>query len=214
LSSPSAAYAAALQASKEIHKGKSFTGKFLRPHAIFIKEIIDRLGCKTVLDYGAGKGQQYEWIIPSTGQTIEEFWGVTVTKYDPAYPPFAEKPNGFFDLVICTQVLGTIPVDDLPWVIDDIYQYSSKAIYVSERLGDVRKVIGDQSLRPLKWTLEQWQKALTRSRPVEITLATREIIDGAKITSHSRRPKRARNWRSVVWPAGVGAMNHKWVPDA
>ena len=74
-----AAYHAALEASKQVHKGKQFTGKFLRPHAPFIKEIIDRLGCKTVLDYGCGKGQQYEWIIPSTGQTIEQFWGVTVT---------------------------------------------------------------------------------------------------------------------------------------
>ena len=56
MSKPSAAYLAALEDSKAIHKGKQFTGKFLRPHTLFVKEIIDRLQCKTVLDYGCGSG--------------------------------------------------------------------------------------------------------------------------------------------------------------
>ena len=209
MSKPSPAYLAALEASKEIHKGKQFTGKFLRPHAPFIKEIIDRLGCKTILDYGCGKGQQYEWVMPNAGTTIEQYWGVTVTKYDPAYKPFANEPVGKFDLVICTQVLGAIPVSDLEWVIDRLYSLAGKAIYVSERLGEARKVLGDNSLRPTDWTGDDWKATVQRASKAEITLAVREIIKEEKITSHWRRNKFG-GWYQVVWPPGVRGMNHTW----
>ena len=229
---PSPAYHAALEASKQVHKGKQFTGKFLRPHAPFIKEIIDRLGCKTVLDYGCGKGQQYEWVIPSTGQTIEQFWGVTVTKYDPAYQPFAKEPEGKFDLVICTQVLGAIPVSDIPWVVDRLYALANKAIYVSERLGDARKVLGDNALRPTDWSEQKWKHELLREPlvdKIETTLALRRLVPvNVKITTHYRPElaycvvaptpngtdnwKRGWWWREVFWPDGIRAMNHKWTP--
>ena len=207
MSNPSPAYIAALEASKEIHKGKQFTGKFLRPHAPFVKEIIDRLGCKTVLDYGCGKGQQYEWVMPNAGTTIEQYWGVSVTKYDPAYEPFAKEPEGKFDLVICTQVLSTIPILDIDWVIARLLWYATKAVYVSERLHDPRKILGDNALRP-KWTVAEWQKALSGNPEIEKTLATREIIGGAKITAHSR--SNGSLWEPVAWPEGIKAMNHTW----
>ena len=213
---PSPAYHAALEASKHVHKGKQFTGKFLRPHAPFIKEIIDRLGCKTVLDYGCGKGQQYEWVIPSTGQTIEQFWGVTVTKYDPAYLPFAKEPEGKFDIVLCTQVLGAIPFVDRQWVVNRLYSFATKAIYISERLGAARKVLGDNSLRGADWSAAEWQFGVlpeSGEAPVEVTLATRKIVDGAKITSHWRVQGK-EPWTSVIWPPGIRAMNHKWMPHA
>lgn len=206
-------YRAALEASKKVHKTKAFTGKFLRPHAAFIGEIIKRLGCATVLDYGCGKGQQYEWVIPSTGQTIEQMWGVSVTKFDPAYPPFAERPKGKFDLVICTQVLGTIPIPDMPWVVKDMMGFATKAVYVSERLGEARKEIADQSLRPFAWTVMDWMRALSIPQAVnlEVTFASREIIEGHKITAH-HRSDHGFEWAPVIWPDGVKAMNHKWVP--
>ena len=209
MSKPSPAYFAALEASKEIHKGKQFTGRFLRSHAPFIKEIIDRLECKTVLDYGCGKGQQYTWVMPHARTTIEQYWGVQVTKYDPAYPPFAKEPEGKFDLVICTHTLGTIPVSDLPWVIDRLYALAEKAIYVSERLGDARKVLGNNLLRPTDWTADDWKASIQRLPEAEITFACREIINDGKITSHWRRNEFG-GWYQVKWPEGIKAMNHTW----
>ena len=210
MNNPSPAYLAALEDSKQIHKGKTFTGRFLRPHAPFVKEIIDRLGIKTVLDYGCGKGQQYEWVMERHGCTIEEWWGVKVTKYDPAYPPFAAEPEGTFDLVICTQVLGSIPVSDRAWVIDRLYGLSTMAIYVSERLGGARKVVGDNSQRGADWTEADWVKAMTRPEIREVTLATRvRQEDDQKITSHIRSFG-GDQWYRVEWPEGVKALNHKW----
>lgn len=209
MSEPSPAYFAALEDSKRIHLGKSFTGKFLRPHAPFIKEIIDRLGCKTVLDYGCGKGEQYTWLIPSIGKTLEQWWGVEVTKYDPAYPPFAKEPKGRFDLVICTQVLRTIPLEDRPLVIDRLYGLAGKALYVSERLGTARKSSGEAGA---DWSRADWITALARETATEVTLATREINGGGeKISSHVRTNDGAA-WAPVIWPEGVKSMNHEWRP--
>jgi hypothetical protein len=206
---PSNAYFAALEDSKRIHEGKSFTGKFLRPHAIFIKEIIDRLGCKTVLDYGCGKGQQYEWVIPSTGQTIEQFWGVPVTKYDPAYPPFVKEPEGKFDLVICTQTLRTIPLEDRGWVIDRLYSHAAKALYISERLGFARKSSGEAGAA---WERADWIAAIARDSRLEVILATRETLsNGEKITSHVRTIDGIQ-WAPVIWPKGTRFMNYEWRP--
>lgn len=205
-------YYAALEASKRVHKGKAFTGKFLRPHAAFIGEIIKRHNCRTVLDFGCGKGQQYEWVIPSTGQTIEQLWGVTVTKYDPAYPPFAREPEGKFDLVICTQVLGAIPVTDRPAVVDRLYSLATKAIYISERLGEARKQVGDNALRGSDWVVNDWLSIITRATDLEVVFASRRMTDdGEKITEHHRNFGNTA-WGRVIWPDNVRAMNHKWTP--
>lgn len=169
---------------------KTYSGKFLRPHAPFIKEVIDRLGCASILDYGCGKGAQYSWVshgadasIPE-GMTIEEFWGVPVTKYDPAYPPFAAEPVGKFDLVICTHTLGAIPRSDLPTVIDRLHSLAAKALYIAEKIGPVKKQVYSQEiLRPLGYARADWVREIRRPTAMEVILATRErTAEGAIVT--------------------------------
>lgn len=193
---PTDHYHRALTEAEAHHlSSKTYSGKFLRPHAPFIKEIIDRLGCKTVLDYGCGKGKQYEWrsnedgqAIPR-GQTIEEYWGVEVRKYDPCYPPLAKCPIGRFDLIICTHVVGSVPRKDLRWFRETLERYAQKAIYYAEKLGPVGKqVFSEPHLMPRDWTREEWVAALrTQNRPgLEVWLATREDRGGEIITMRER----------------------------
>ncbi|TIX28907.1 methyltransferase domain-containing protein [Mesorhizobium sp.] len=179
---PSEQYLAALADATRHHaEHKTYSGKFLRPHAPVIKEMVDRLGCKTILDYGCGKGEQYTWrnadqtgSIP-VGMTIEEYWGVPVTKFDPAYPPFAAEPMGKFDLVICTHVLGSIPVLDLPWVVDRLYSLSNKALYIAEKIAPVKKkVFQKPDLHPFGWSATRWMTAIKREKPIEVVLSVRE----------------------------------------
>lgn len=75
-SNPSKEYNIALNDSKYIHMGKACTGRFLRPHDPYIKGLVDGLGIKSILDYGCGKGLQYDWINPATGMTMEQNWAV------------------------------------------------------------------------------------------------------------------------------------------
>lgn len=193
-------YHKALEEARAHHaSSKTYSGKFLRPHAPFIRELICRLRAGSVLDYGCGKGAQYTWVshggdasIPE-GQTIEHYWGVKVTKYDPAYPPFALEPVGKFDLVICTHVLGSIPIADLPVIVRRIFNYAREAVYFAEKIGEVRKqVFSEPDKFPRNWNAEIWARFLSTFAgefpEIEAHLATRTATD------NGIQVKRVRLW--------------------
>ena len=159
-------YFSVLEDAKAAHANTNkFSGKFIRPHAKHIKTIIEKYDIKSILDYGCGKGQQYEWIIPNAnieqwvdgvlstgsdtvphGKTLEEFWGIEVEKFDPAYPAFEKEPSGPSDLVIVSHVLGSIPPADLPIIVDRLYSLTNKYLYVVEAVGRPKKVWTDKDL--------------------------------------------------------------------
>jgi SAM-dependent methyltransferase len=124
-------------------QNKSWAGYDVVKYQKQIKDLVDRYGAKTILDYGCGKGLQYQEKLPYGGgagvelpqdqwQTFDEYLGVTVYKYDPCVAGFEQLPpeGTKFDGVICTQVLNSIPDDDLPWVRDLLESYSSKFCFV------------------------------------------------------------------------------------
>lgn len=122
-------------------RSKTYSGKLMRPHADALTAIIAKYSVESILDYGCGKGDQYRWVDPKTGKTLEELWGIEVRKFDPAYPPYADEPEGEFDLVICTHVLGGIPDRDLLWVVPRLYEHARKAVFIAEKIGDIKKTI-------------------------------------------------------------------------
>jgi len=108
-----------------------------------IKDLVDHYGAKTILDYGCGKGLQYKEKLPYGGsaghelpeeqwQTFDEYLGVTVFKYDPCVKGFKRKPgkNRKFDGVICTQVLNSIPDDDMTWVRETLENHAAKFCFI------------------------------------------------------------------------------------
>lgn len=196
---PSADYWAALEEAKKHHSSsKTYSGKFLRPHAPAIKGLIDRLGCRTVLDYGCGKGNQYSWVshgedasIPK-GATLQSYWGMReIFLYDPAVPAFSTPPglDDSFDLVICTHALGSIPIEDLSvWVVPALYSYANKAVYIAEKLGPVGKqVFSAPELMPRNWSREDWRAMLSSidHEGLQVELATHERIGDQKIVTRA-----------------------------
>lgn len=161
-SEPSEAYRLALaQASAHHAESKTYSGRFLRPHKPFLSELIARLGIASALDYGAGKGEQYRWVDPADGKTLEEAWGFPVEKFDPAWPAYAAEPAGSFDLVICTHVLGSIPLSDHGWVIAKLFERARKAVFIAEKIGPIRKgVHGDRAGLANEWSAIQWIEAI------------------------------------------------------
>ena len=110
---------------------KSWAGYDVVKYQKKIKDLVDRYDAKTILDYGCGKGLQYKEKLPYGGgqelelpqeqwQTFDEYLGVKVYCYDPCVEGFTELPPAGtkFDGVICTQVLNSIPDDDMLWVRD------------------------------------------------------------------------------------------------
>lgn len=124
-------------------QNKSWAGHDVVKYQKQVKDLVDRYGAKTILDYGCGKGLQYRERLPYGGgkgiempedqwQTFDEYLGVTVYCYDPCVAGFEQLPpeGTKFDGVICTQVLNSIPDDDLSWVRNLLEAYSSKFCFI------------------------------------------------------------------------------------
>jgi SAM-dependent methyltransferase len=122
---------------------KSWAGYDVVKYQKKIKDLVDRYDAKTILDYGCGKGLQYKEKLPyGSGQglelsqeqwkTFDEYLGVTVYCYDPCVEGFTELPPAGtkFDGVICTQVLNSIPDDDMLWVRDLLESYATKFCFI------------------------------------------------------------------------------------
>lgn len=181
MTEPSDSYYQALQATQHLHATtKKFNGRFLLRYAEEVEALIREFDCKTLLDYGCGKGVQWERPMPEGGFLAERL-GVKVTKYDPGWPPFAAEPQGQFDIVVCTQVLGSIPIVDLPWILERIYGFASKAVYIGERIKPLRKQhlahMADQM--PHEWPHDRWAEALRSvTSSVPVILKTFDSIIG------------------------------------
>ena len=130
-------YLESVQQGTEFQKNnKSWAGYDVVKYQTKIKDLVDRYRATTILDYGCGKGLQYKEPLPYASednwQTFDEYLGVTVYKYDPCVPEHSTLPpvGTKFDGVICTQVLNSIPDDDMPWVHDLLEGYASKFCFV------------------------------------------------------------------------------------
>ena len=116
---------------------KTFPGQSLLPQGGRIKEMILRHGAKTLLDYGAGKGVQYqpmEITVEGVGRwsSMKAFWGIDeLYCYDPAYEPFNKLPDKKFDGVISTDVLEHCPEEDIPWILDEIFGYATRFVFAN-----------------------------------------------------------------------------------
>lgn len=122
---------------------KSWAGYDVVKYQKLIKDLVDRYNAKTILDYGCGKGQQYQEPLPygmmpgehipeDQWQTFDQYLGASVYCYDPCVEKFKTPPppSAKFDAVICTQVLNSIPDDDMPWVRNILEQHATKFCFI------------------------------------------------------------------------------------
>jgi hypothetical protein len=81
------------------------------------------------LPYGTVPG---ETIPEDQWQTFDQYLGVSVYCYDPCVEKFKTPPpaDAKFDAVICTQVLNSIPDDDMPWVRNILEQHATKFCFI------------------------------------------------------------------------------------
>lgn len=196
-------YLLALAQARAHHlTSKTYSGKFLRPHAVPIKALIDKHNIDRVLDYGCGKGEQYRWRshddetgVPK-GQGLEQFWGVPVVKFDPAYPPLAQPEpetigDGKYGMTLVTHVLGSIPTNDLlGWVFPRLALLTTKVIYIAEKIGPVGKRVFSGAESMPRWDAFSWRHHVKYQsmihRELEWVLATRESGTAGVVTRRMR----------------------------
>ena len=126
---------------------KRFRGHSLIEHIPAIEQLIREHGCGTMLDYGCGKAAHWP-----------RHW--QITGYDPAYEPYSAKPQGSYDMVICTDVMEHIPESATESTLAEIFDYSTKWVYLAICTRDSNKRLPDGSsvhvnIKPESWWREQ-----------------------------------------------------------
>lgn len=145
-----------------IPPGQTFPGKSLLPQVGRIKRLIEMTQAQVILDYGSGKGKQYDPQPIKDGaaghwSSIVDFWDIDeVVCYDPCYPPFSMLPTGIFDGVISTDVLEHCPEEDVPWIIAEIFSYAKRFVFANIACYPAHKRLstGENAhctIKPLDW---------------------------------------------------------------
>jgi FkbM family methyltransferase len=201
---------------------KTFPGTSLAKHVPRIKRLIERTGARTILDYGAGKGLQYrpqKVVVDGehVADGIGEYWDVDEVRcFDPGYAPHSALPEGKFDAVVSTDVLEHCPEEDLPWILDEIFGYADRFVYLNVACFPARKTLpnGENAhitVRPPQWwrelvgahatTLWELHAAHYADGPLTESVfrsASEESMTDAVLDGHKARfytPNEVTRWR-------------------
>jgi hypothetical protein len=123
-----------------------------------LRAIVQQHGCKTMLDYGCGKGLQY----PQGKNNFAQLIGIEqYALHDPAYSQYAELPPGTWDLVICLDVLPFVPESDIDTVIDLMLNRCDKTCVIA-----LQQITHTKSKKPLVCVKDHawWQEKLAHDK--------------------------------------------------
>lgn len=171
-----------------------FAGTSLRPHVEAVGHLVRGTGSHTLLDYGCGKARLYgapaKAFGGAPGTTLQQHWGLdAITLYDPAYPEHDDLPAGTFDGVISTDVLEHIPEEDVPWILDEIFGYAKKFVYLNVACYPAKKILpnGENAhctIQPQEWWLARVAEITAERDPIQTTLVFTD-----QVTAGPSRPK-------------------------
>lgn len=118
------------------------------------RSIADRLGVKTILDYGCGQADLADKLIAS-GWPPERLWS-----YDPAVQAFANLPPAA-DLVMCTDVLEHVEPNRIDRVLWHLRSLTKVALFTVISRVETAKTLSDGRqahilLKPWNWWLDRF----------------------------------------------------------
>tara|TARA_R100000005_G_scaffold29626_1_gene13365 strand:- start:109 stop:852 length:744 start_codon:yes stop_codon:yes gene_type:complete len=151
-SNPSDRYKNLVEEYKTMHSSANgmFNGRSLVKFTDIIHSFIEKNKCKTLLDYGCGKGHlytdKYDTVTDQLDKPVNEIWGLESFRlFDPGYPEHSELPKGKYNAVVSTDVLEHVPETDLIWVLDEILNYSDKMVFLNIACFKALKTLADGS---------------------------------------------------------------------
>lgn len=177
-----------LHAEGEKHLGlspeRTYPGVSLLPHVRRIKDLIDKTGARTVLDYGCGKASQYDISglnIPNLGriESIIDYWDVDeVICYDPCVPRFERLGDEPADGVISTDVLEHCPEEDVPWIVAEMFAHARKFVFANIACypAKARLPNGENAhctIRPIEW----WQEVFATASQGNPQVIWKLVVD-------------------------------------
>ena len=155
----------------KIDAQQMYSGKSIVPWISTIKELITSTDSHTLLDYGSGKGLQYQNLLlegknQSRYRGLQDYWKVdAIYCYDPAYPPYQKFPEKQYDAVISTDVLEHCNQEDIKWIIDEIFSLAEKFVFINIACYQASKSLPNGNnvhciIRPTGWWDELLQSVV------------------------------------------------------
>lgn len=135
---------------RRLHAAKKFSGGCLGKYIPEIKELIQQHDCRSVLDYGCGKASAHH----------KNKLTDNVTLFDPYYEPYSKEPEGFFDIVICTDVMEHIPEDEVGKLLAKLINMTNKVLFFAICTKPAKKKFSDGSNVHLTIRSEEWWDAM------------------------------------------------------
>ena len=155
----------------KIDAQKMYLGKSIVPWISTIKELVTSTGSRTLLDYGSGKGLQYQNLLLEDKNQLryrglQDYWKVDeIYCYDPAYPPYQKFPEKQYDAVISTDVLEHCHQEDIKWILDEIFSLAKKFVFINIACYQASKSLPNGNnvhciIRPTGWWDELLQSVV------------------------------------------------------
>jgi hypothetical protein len=135
-----------------------------------LHSIVQKYACKTMLDYGCGKGLQY-----ADKNNFADLIGIKqYTLHDPAYNQYAVLPDGTWDIVICLDVLPFVPESDIDSVIELMLSRCNKICVIG-----LQEITKTKSKKPFVCVHDHtwWQEKLSHDQLHLIWYSAAEPFD-------------------------------------
>ncbi|WP_424975166.1 class I SAM-dependent methyltransferase [Dinoroseobacter sp. S124A] len=106
---------------RKVHAGKVYgqTSELLTGY--ILRQVAFLPPPRRIFDYGCGQARTVDW--------LAKIFDAEAYRYDPGLPDHAERPEVTADLVICTDVMEHIPLEDVDRVLAEIRSISPHAFF-------------------------------------------------------------------------------------
>jgi len=191
----------AMHVNGEVQSGlpaeKTFPGFSLYNHLATVKALANKVGARTLLDYGAGKGMLHDakpLKLPNGEfiDSLDAYLGLERTvRYDPGFAPFMKRPVGTFDLVICCDVLEHCPEEDIQWIMEDIAGHARRGVFMTVACYPAKKSLpnGENAhitIRPPAWWKPRVQAAMSVRAGLVWEVVFEELSEGKRVPTVKR----------------------------
>ena len=127
-----------LKLQRELHSREKAYGISSGQRGAEVAALIKNFQATSVLDYGCGKGLLFKELAKHI-----DIGRMTLREYDPAIEGKDERPEGQYDLVVCTDVMEHIEGEFIDSVISDLKNLTRKALFVNVACYPAKKVLDD-----------------------------------------------------------------------
>ena len=191
--------------NKNIPAYKMFNGISLSFYIPDLMEVVlEKEKAKSILDYGCGKGLLYSPTafnkikLDKKGRKLRDslpnLWQLDYYDlYDPGYKEYNKLPKGKYDGVICTDVIEHIDENDCDWILDEIFSYGRKFIYLTIACYKALKTFDNgKNVHVNVQTPKYWKEKLDKLHKKYLHLNVYALLD---VLIQDKNSKEYGKWR-------------------